>query len=232
VADTIRLDILLGRVEPGSRLAFAELSAKYGISTGVLREALIRLVDRGIVRSQVNIGFTVMSLSPDNLRDLTNIRALTEPKFARQSVAQGSVEWESELVAAHHLLARTPYVRASDESRAADWMTAHANFHLKLVAGANSARMVGIVGRLRDEAELYRRWYGGNLDERLRAARLAEEHRAILDAATDRDADRVDRLTRQHIERSAEDLLESQAVASLPDSAMSTVVHRRFSKIY
>jgi DNA-binding GntR family transcriptional regulator len=224
VAESIRLDILAGRLKPGSRLAFSELSAKHEVSVGVLREALIRLVDRGIVRAQSNIGFTVMSLSTENLQDLTNIRAITEPKFARQSVLNGSVEWESELVAAHHLLARTPLVGGSGESHSEAWLAAHANFHLTLVAGANSVRMLEIVGRLRDEADLYRRWYAQDQDARISAAWNAQEHREIVDAATDRDADRVERLVRQHIVRPTEDMLSPEERAralSSPDKPAS-----------
>jgi len=217
VAESIRLDIMAGRLEPGSRLAFSELSAKHEVSVGVLREALIRLTDRGIVRAQSNIGFTVMSVSDENLRDLTNVRTLIEPKFARQSVLNGSVEWESELVAAHHLLARAPLFGDAGENYGEAWLSAHANFHQTLVAGANSGRMLEMVGRLRDEADLYRRWYTRGQDIRMAAARSAQEHREILEAATDRDADRVERLLRQHIMRSAEDMLPpAEATAATP----------------
>jgi DNA-binding GntR family transcriptional regulator len=216
VADSIRQDILAGHLEPGSRLAFSELSAQHSVSVGVLREALIRLVDGGIVRAQSNIGFTVMSLSSANLEDLTTVRSLTEPRFARQAVLGGSVTWESGLVAAHHLLVRTPYFEDASEHRSQAWLAAHAQFHLALVAGANSFRMQEIVGRLRDEADLYRRWYVQEEDVRITAAGTAEEHRMIADAATDRDADRVERLLRQHIVRSAERLHPPQSENDAP----------------
>jgi DNA-binding GntR family transcriptional regulator len=207
VADSIRLDILSGRLAPGSRLGFSELSANHRVSVGVLREALVRLVDRGIVRAQSNLGFTVMSLSDENLDDLTNIRAMTEPCFARESVRDAPVEWESAVVAAHHLLARTPVSGESREGYSGAWMSAHASFHVTLVCGTGSARMPEMVGRLRDEADLYCRWYTRGQDILLSAARTAQEHREIVEAATDRDTDRVERLLREHIVRSAEDPL-------------------------
>lgn len=215
VADAIRSDILAGRMEPGSKLGFTELSAAYQVSVGVLREALIRLVDRGIVRSQSNIGFTVMGLSADNLRDLTSVRSLIEPRFARQSVLAGSMEWEAELVAAHHRLARTPAIGSEGEYPGRAWLESHAAFHLALVAGTGSDRMLEIVGRLRDEADLYRRWYSNDDDAVQLANKAADEHREIVTAATDRSADLVEELMRQHIEGSADAMLRAGAVVSV-----------------
>jgi DNA-binding GntR family transcriptional regulator len=47
----LRGDILAGHLQPGSRLPFAKLCARYGTSVGVLREGLSRLVEQGLVHA-------------------------------------------------------------------------------------------------------------------------------------------------------------------------------------
>ena len=220
VGASIRRDILAGRLEPGRRLTFPDLCAAYSVSVGVLREALVRLVDRGIVQAESNLGFRVMRLSGEDFRDLTAVRALIEPSFVREAVETGSQRWEADVVAAHHYLDRQPVTvdgRLSDEL-----VRAHAAFHEALVAGAGNRRMTEIIGRLRDEADLYLRWYLDVEQVQQRSERIHREDREILAAVLDRDAGRVEHLLRLHIQHSTETWLPdvdegvAPAVAVLP----------------
>ena len=202
VSSSLRSDILAGRFEPGRRLTFPELCAAYGVSVGVLREALVRLVDRGIVRTESNLGFSVMTLSEPDLAGLTAVRAHIEPDFVREAVLAGSTQWEAEVVAAHHLLERAPAGHSGAISD--DWMAAHAAFHLSLVSGAGNRRMMEMISRLRDEADLYRRWYSDRQQAESGSDRAAREHRELLEAALSRDANWAGALLRRHIEGAAQ----------------------------
>lgn len=212
VTESLRTDILAGRLEPGRRLTFPELCATYSVSVGVLREALVRLVDHGIVRTESNLGFSVMTLSDEDLAGLTATRAHIEPNFVRAAVKSGSMQWEANLVAAHHLLERTPMCLGGAINE--DWLAVHADFHIALIAGGNNRRMIEITRRLREEADLYRRWYlsGPHLEQG--CARIAGEHRELLDAALARDAARAERIMRNQIERATETWLESARQAT------------------
>ncbi len=210
VTESLRADILAGRLEPGRRLTFPELCRTYSVSVGVLREALVRLVDHGIVRAESNLGFSVMSLSDDDLRGLTATRSLVEPGFVREAVGAGSMQWEAQLVAAHHVLERTPMI--GDHGVSDEWVTAHADFHGAVVSGAGNRRMLEITRRLREEADLYRRW---RLDTRAaeeHSEEVTREHRALLTAALDRDAAAAEEATRQQIERATERWLTGRPV--------------------
>jgi DNA-binding GntR family transcriptional regulator len=202
VRNSLRIDILAGRLAPGRRLTFPELCSTYSVSVGVLREALVRLVDLGIVRTESNLGFSVMPLSDDDLRGLTTTRCLIEPGFVREAVGAGSMQWEAGLVAAHHIMERIPM--AGEHGVNDEWVTAHAEFHLALVSGTGNRRMLEITRRLREEADLYRRWY---LDADAIAGHsedAAREHRKLLDEALDRDAEAAEKTMRRQIERATE----------------------------
>ena len=67
VYELMRADILAGRLRPGSRLRYAELCEHYETSTGVLREAMLRLSEQGLVKGEPQQGFQVVDLSVEDL---------------------------------------------------------------------------------------------------------------------------------------------------------------------
>ncbi|MFE2040601.1 GntR family transcriptional regulator [Streptomyces sp. NPDC059477] len=214
----LRADILSGRLLPGTRLKFPVLSARYDVSVSVLREALVRLAEQGLVRSEPHQGFMVTPLSRGTLTELTEARAELEVLVLRRSVTEGDLAWESALVAAHHTLERTPYTAADDDSRVDDdWSAAHAAFHEALLSGCGNRRLLQLALGLRDEAELYRRWSQPLGDEPGRD--LGAEHRALLDAALARDPQAAAAALCDHIRHTAQLLL---AVADRLDSAQES----------
>lgn len=94
----VRDDILNGRLEPGTQLAFAELGRRYGASTGVLREVLPRLVEQGLATTQPQFGYRVVTLSLQELRHLTEARVAPEGLVFQQSIRHGDLDWEAAVV--------------------------------------------------------------------------------------------------------------------------------------
>src|SRR6516165_4310201 len=125
----LRRDILSGKLLPGSRLAAATLQERYGASSGLLREVLPRLVAEGLAVAKPQRGYWVISVSPDDLRHLTEARVLIETTVLRQSIQKGDIAWESRALAAHHTLASTPVVAADRSGMNEEWLEAHARFH-------------------------------------------------------------------------------------------------------
>jgi DNA-binding GntR family transcriptional regulator len=212
----LRADILGGRQRPGARLPFAELTARYGASMGVVREALSRLAAEGLVESEPQFGFRVVPLSIADLQHLTAARAAIETLVLGQAVEHGGVSWEADVLAAHHRLERTPQRAEEDPSRLSDdWTVAHAAYHHALLAGCPNPRLLAIADSLRDSAELYRRWSvplaHGHRD-------IAGEHRAILDAVLAHDPDAATAALAAHIQHTTNVLLE-HADTDLNDTA-------------
>jgi DNA-binding GntR family transcriptional regulator len=212
----LRADILGGRQRPGARLPFAELTARYGASMGVVREALSRLAAEGLVESEPQFGFRVVRLSIADLKHLTDARTAIETLVLGQAVEHGGLTWEAEVLAAHHRLERTPQMAADDPSRLSDdWTTAHAAYHHAVLAGCPNPRLLAIAESLRDAAELYRQW-SVPLGHAHRD--IAGEHRAILDAILDHDPDAATSALAAHIQKTTNVLLE-QADTDLNDTA-------------
>lgn len=208
----LRADILAGRQPPGTRLPFAELTVRYQASMGVVREALTRLAAEGLIESEPQYGHRVMPLSAADLNHLTDARRAIEPLVLDQAIEHGGVTWESEVLAAHHRLERTPETAAGDPGRLSDdWTTAHADYHNTLLAGCPNPRLLAIARSLRDAAELYRQWSVtlANPDRD-----IAAEHRAILDAVLAHDAGKATAALATHIQNTTNILLNQASMKS------------------
>ncbi|HWM21657.1 MAG TPA: FCD domain-containing protein [Ilumatobacteraceae bacterium] len=204
----MRSDILSGQLTPGAKLPFAELVARYGGSTSVIREGLTRLVEQGLVQAEPQHGFRVVSLSISDLDDLTTARCELEGLVLRLSIAAGDLEWESAIVAAHHTLERTPRsddVDADPGALSDEWRAAHSRFHNALIAGCPNVRLRTMASSLRDAAELYRSWSGRFGHDQHRD--IPAEHGAIAQAVLSRDADRAVAELTAHLRRTADLLI-------------------------
>jgi DNA-binding GntR family transcriptional regulator len=209
----LRADILAGRHQPGRKLRYTELCEQYQTSMGVLREGMLRLSEQGLVKGEPQQGFQIVSLSVEDLIELTDARRELESLTLRYALNDGDIEWESRLIAANHRLSRTPQL--DDDGRLSDqWVAAHAEFHHTLLDGCSNQRLKDIAGSLRDAAELYRRWsvplgQSSNRD-------IAAEHAAILAAVLARDSDQAIVHLCRHIEHTTEVLLSSLGDETIP----------------
>jgi DNA-binding GntR family transcriptional regulator len=217
----LRTEILSGRFAAGQRLRPGELSQQRGVSLNVVREALNRLSGEGLVDASPQLGFAVVQLSVEDLDDLTALRSLVECSAIRTSVEQGSLGWETELVAAHHRLARTPMTRPDGpDELTPEWMQAHNDFHAATMSACGNRRMIALTAALSESAAIYRHWSRvydhGSRD-------IADEHRAIFEAALARDAELTGRLHAGHIRRTADIVIAApgarELTAARPGSA-------------
>jgi DNA-binding GntR family transcriptional regulator len=198
----LRAEILGGRRTPGERLKFPELCEQHEVSVGVIREALTRLVDQGLVRAQAHQGYIVTPLSHKELGELTTARMELESLVFRLSVIGGDMSWEAGAVAAHHVLERAPLTADGAPSQLSEeWAAAHATFHVALLAGCGNRRLQEMAWKLREEAELYRRWSVSFGQEPRRD--IAGEHRRLLDAALARQPELAAERLADHISHTA-----------------------------
>lgn len=202
--DRLRADILGGRLRPGQRLKFPELSERYGVSTGAVREALLRLAAKNLVSSEAHHGFQVTAVTARGLADLSEARAEIESLALTRAISAGDLAWQAGLVAAHHTYEQTP--RGTAERPGEAWLIAHSDFHTALLAGCANARLRDLAASLREEAELYRRWSRPKPADAERWTEQAahDAHRALLDAVLARDAGRAEAALRGLIQASSD----------------------------
>jgi DNA-binding GntR family transcriptional regulator len=205
VYETLRTELLNGQLAPGGKLKVIDLAERFSASQSVVREALTRLAEQGLVVATPQRGFRVRDISVEDIAQLTEARVEVEAVALRLATQRGDVHWETSVLSTHHLLDRTPVAHA-DGSFNEEWPPRHRDFHGALLAGCGNRRIAEIAEALRDGAELYRRWYWALTDDQHRD--LAGEHRRLKDLALARDHDDAVSLLSDHIKRAPLQLIE------------------------
>jgi GntR family carbon starvation induced transcriptional regulator len=205
VFDRLHHDILECRLTPGLRLRFAVLRERYHVGTSPLREALMRLASDGLVVLEDHRGFHVAPVSRQKLLDITFMRKELEVKALVLGIQNADENWEARVVAAFHALSRRsrPYRNGALDAK---WDAHHRDFHGALVSGCGSEWLLRFRSILYDQWDRYRRLsikYAKDDRDFMR------EHRELMDAALERDADAASYLMSKHITMSTRMLLES-----------------------
>ena len=200
VRELLRDDIFAGTWTPGTRLQIGELTARYHASSTVVREAMVRLGGERLLEFRPNRGFFIAEYTLDQLRDISELRCRVEEFGLELAISRGDMKWESELIAVHHLLERTPRRSPADSHHLTPaWFAAHRAFHTKLLEAGGVPLLVDVAGTLSDATSLYRIWAASDL--RAEARDIDAEHREILEATIARDAPAATRLLRRHYTR-------------------------------
>jgi GntR family carbon starvation induced transcriptional regulator len=203
--ERLRLDILSGLLRPDERLRIQALSERYNIGPTAIREALSRLVTEGFVDSEDQRGFCVAPVSSDELIDLTQTRIDIESLALRHAIERGSIDWESGLLSSFHRLSKTP--PPSSPELHATWAATHRLYHEALIAGCASPWTIRLCRLLYDKSERYR-----NLAEQYTSPKNRDpntEHRQLMDAAMERDADKAAKLLAEHFWETTEIILNA-----------------------
>ena len=213
VFQALHWDLLNGRIAPAEKLKLVELSARFAVSQSVVREALSRLTEKGLVTATPHRGFRVAELSVQDIQNLTEARVQIESATLRLSIGRGDIHWETEVIASHHLLENTP-TELADGQLNGDWPARHEAFHRALLSGCANPHLEAIATELRDCSELHRRWYWTFIDDHDRD--IATEHRLLKELALAREADAALALLRTHIERAPSKLAAYAAEHGAP----------------
>jgi len=207
VHDGIRADILSGVLVPGTPLRLAALAKRYAVSMSVVREALTRLAEHNLAVLTPNQGFRVVEISRADLLELTELRTNLESIALARSIERGDVQWEAQVISAHHVLERATMAREDGPGSTDEWSEAHAEFHSALVSSCESPRLLSITQSLRNSAELYRQL--SSLRNAESGRDLISEHRQLMQLAVDRNVAEAVAALAVHIARTTELVLVS-----------------------
>ncbi|WP_343962222.1 GntR family transcriptional regulator, partial [Leucobacter albus] len=188
----LRTLLIAGELKPGLIYSATAIATQFGVSHGPVREAMLTLVNEGIMEPVRKQGFRVVALSDADRENIADLRTMLEvPSMAR--------------------LAGSPRVRARADDFAAivekffvaaeagdliAFFAADHEFHLGLLRLLDNPRLTDIVGTLRDQTRQYGIY---ELAVRGELVATAQEHRDILDALLAGDAPAVEALMHDHL---------------------------------
>lgn len=211
----IRADVVLGRLAPGRKLGLDGLRDIYGVSIGTLREALNRLSAEALVLAEGQRGFIVAPVSPEDFHEVAHLRLLLECAAIETSFASGDLEWEGQVVAAHHKLAVLERaLLAGDAADPSLWKRYDREFHHALIAACGSAVLLETYAAAYDRFLRYQM-----VAVVFRGAVAAEQHAALLGCALVRDAARACAILRAHVEGCVEHVVRGGRLTPFLDGA-------------
>lgn len=204
----LREDVIIGRLAPGRKLGLEWLRQIYGVGVSTLREALTRLASEELVVAEGQRGFSVAPVSPEEFAEVADLRLLLECQAIRDSFASGDLDWEGRVVGAHYKLATLERRLLAGE--AADpvlWKRYDLEFHRALIEACGSSVLLETYAAAYDRYLRYQM-----VAVVFRGAAAAEQHRALLDCAISRDADRACQLLGAHVGGCVEHVVRTGAL--------------------
>ncbi len=196
---TLRAEILEGRLEPGSKLIQTELATRLQLSTTPVREALQDLAREGLVLLDPHRGAFVRELSLDEVREIYELRILLEPLLLRRSAAALDPD----------LLSRAEElrVRMAEETDLSRWAELNREFHHVLFSPSDGTRLADIVAGLRDSATPF---VALSLRKPSQREDSNAEHAELIRLLRAGDVDAAEALTQHHLATTLE-IIESSS---------------------
>ncbi|MGH9838144.1 MAG: GntR family transcriptional regulator [Blastocatellia bacterium] len=199
IYDYLRGEILTGRVAPGHRLDLGELVERLKVSKMPVKEAIGRLATEGLLEVQAQRGTFVSRVDPRDLAETFEVRRALEMLAGELAAARVK---KADIERLRALIAR---MEKSDE--AGQHLALNFEFHGLIVELADNRKLIETYHRLRVPIQVAGIHYRSeNWVERI--AQEQREHRSIVRALEQRDAEAVARAIGEHIRRGGASLLE------------------------
>ena len=183
--------IVAGDLAAGAKLNEESIAERLGVSRGPVREAFRALEQAGLVRTEKNRGVFVRQVSLEEAHEIFEVRAVLDAHIGRLAAARIRADQLAEL---RDLIRR---MQAASRARDADaYFPLNLAFHEALADASGNRALAANYRRVVTELNLYRR------EMLARDAALipvsTRDHEAIVEAVAAGDADRAERLLRDH----------------------------------
>ncbi|WP_305988393.1 GntR family transcriptional regulator [Roseibium sp. MMSF_3544] len=197
VFDALRKAIIQGQLEEGEPLRQDEIARLFNTSRIPVREAISRLEEQGLVKTQRYKGAVVAGLSPTETNEIFDLRALVEPEIIKNAVPLMTRELLVQ--------AREKCAAFSASKNSMEWGDLNRDFHETLYSASDLKFFKEIARNAIDRVERQTR---AQLVMSNGMERAGREHFGIMDACEAGDADLAATLTREHIQGAKRSLLK------------------------
>ena len=179
VLASLRQEIIAGSLRPGDRLVERELADRFGVSRVPVREAIRALVAEGFVHFETPRRTVVRRLTPNDVRELFELREALEVYAAGLAASRATLE---DLAEVEELLSLAATATAAGDAEAITDINSRLHDSIVTIAGNTllTAALEPVAGRLRWMTRRNEEW-----------PQLLVEHRELYEAIASGDPDRA-----------------------------------------
>lgn len=190
--ESIKHRIITCAFKPGEYINEAQVSAVLGLGRTPVHQAIDRLMLDGMVEVIPRKGIIVKPVSLDEVLQIIEARLIVEPQAIRLATERAD---DTEIVALGDILGRAQQWTAVRNVE--QMMLLDREFHLVLARAARNDVFADILRRLHERS--LRFWFI-SLTDVSHHGEVQDEHRVIVKAVQERDADAAEAAMRRHIE--------------------------------
>ncbi|MBS0265296.1 MAG: GntR family transcriptional regulator [Planctomycetes bacterium] len=192
VYESLRRQILDGKLDPGTHLSQHAIALAEGTSNGPVINALRQLAFEGLLVHEPSQGYSVCDWSEDGLDDLLNVRRALETEAARLAARRAG---KDDIDGLRKIITRMEQLVAEQRWQDADAIDVE--LHVEIARLSRSPRLIECLARSH-LLEVVRRRIA--LNERITGfSKLAQNHRILVDAIASGDADRAAAAMHAHL---------------------------------
>ena len=193
VVESLRWSIFIGELPPGRRFSVPALAEQFGVSLTPVREAVLDLVEQGLVVALPNRGFQVVAPSMEYLTQAMHVRRLLEiPAMIEiaRTATPARLRPVRELADAIMVAGEKDDIRTFVETDYA--------FHWQLTGLCGNEVLTDLIEELRSRARVV---VVPAISRQFSLVEVAQEHLDLLTAIEEHDLPAVERVTVAHIDR-------------------------------
>jgi DNA-binding GntR family transcriptional regulator len=213
LCEVLRKAILQGDYKFGSRLKIDEIARRYGVSHMPVRQALLQLEGQQLVTTSRNRGASVRTIDVEFVGNTYDIVIPLEALLTRRAAERMT----------SHVLGRLTAKEAELEQAAARLdgaavVATNTDFHTIISEHARNPEAARIVDRSQELLRAFRRAFGF---DPTRLSGMIADHRSLLRAFADRDAEVAAAVAAGHAAKARVDLIATIRDAARPNMTIA-----------
>lgn len=199
--EAMKMAIMTCELKPGEQIPQNDLMEQYGTSATPIREALMRLVQEGLVETIPRFGYIVSHVTLSDIHEIYELRLALESAAARLAATKATEAQLHEISENAHFT----YV-FGDRKSYFDFLNQNTEFHLLVAHISANGRLARQISNVLDE--LMRVFHLG-LDLRDSAEEMRDEHIALAAALSARDGNKAQEVVTAQINTSLERVMQA-----------------------
>ncbi len=204
-ADIIRKEIIEGTISPGMHITEIEIAEKLGVSRVVVREAIISLIQEGLLKKERNKYTEVVEFTKKDIAEIFNLRIAIEI-----AAAQECIEKKIDIVKILKEKIKTiDSMKKVTPNEIEDMVRSDLKLHEFIMVCADNKRLLDIWNGLSSQILVLLYKYVVNQENSYFESELFFNHDEILNAFSHSDKKYMEEVIREHIEDTRDFLLQT-----------------------